>query len=75
MSVFTPGDFTDLTGETETEAGWLTSEEHQEPGQEVRERKVGRERDTNHPPIRPRLQPLHVLAGNIRFSSTYHSSE
>ena len=31
MSVFTPGDFTDLTGEGETEAGWLTFEEHQDP--------------------------------------------
>ena len=48
MSVFTPGDFTDLTGETETEAGWLTSEEHKEPGQDVRERKVGRERDNHY---------------------------
>jgi hypothetical protein len=47
MSVFTPGDFTDLTGERETEAGWLTLEQLQEPGQEVRERKVGRERDTS----------------------------
>ena len=41
MSVFTPGDFTDLTGEAETEAGWLTSEEREEPGREVREQKVG----------------------------------
>ena len=47
MSVFTPGDFTDLTGERETEAGWLELEQLQEPGQEVRERKVGRERDTS----------------------------
>ena len=45
MSVFTPGDFTDLTGEGETEAGWLTFEEHQDPGQEVMEQKVGRGRD------------------------------
>ena len=45
MLVFTPGDFTDLTGEGETEAGWLTFEEHQDPGQEVMEQKVGRGRD------------------------------
>ena len=47
MSVFTPGHFTDLTGEAETEAGWPTSDEREEPGRDVRERKVGRERDTD----------------------------
>ena len=46
MSVFTPGNFTDLTEEAETEAGWPTSDKREEPGQEVKERKVGRERDT-----------------------------
>ena len=46
MSVFTPGHFTDLTGEAETEAGWPTSDEREEPGRDVREQKVGRERDS-----------------------------
>ena len=45
MSVFTPGHFTDLTEEAETEAGWPTSDKREEPGQEVKERKVRRERD------------------------------
>ena len=46
MSAFTPGNITDLTGEGETEAGWLTFEELQQPGREVMERKVGQERDS-----------------------------
>ena len=47
MSVFTPGHFTDLTGEAEAEAGWPTPDEREEPGRDVRERKVRRERDTD----------------------------
>ena len=48
MSVFTPGHFTDLTGEAEAESGWQTPDEREEPRRDVRERKVQRERDRRY---------------------------
>ena len=46
MSVFTPGHFTDLTGDAEAESGWQTPDEREEPRRDARERKVRRERDS-----------------------------
>ena len=73
MSVFTPGHFTDLTGDAEAESGWQTPDERKEPRRDVRERQVRRERDTGEgegPVARdggnnePRTGEPHACKGN-----------